>query len=232
MDVARSEIYRKNTYLTRTESFDSHSTECSDLDDVNNDLEQIMDEDDGEIQLRVKLEFNNQLQNDHGDLNTVSKFNFGETTRSRNGINLDLESEIAGVKGIGDGLNLSRFSSLGINPGFNDDEDAHPKDQISSSSNKGNVTVSDVNESTPTAHISIDNNNQEKDFPVVTFHKKTEGVQIWNIPVGEHVDKTHSTDNQIHLGNNLRRHGAVKRKNKRKQSDSGDQDLRYRLFEG
>ena len=133
MDVPRSEIYRKNTYLTRSESFDSHSTECSDLDDVNNDLEQIMDEDDGEIQLRVKLEFNNQLQNDHRDLNTVSKFNFGETTRSRNGINLDLESEIAGVKGIGDGLNLSRFSSLGINPGFNDDEDAHPKDKISSS---------------------------------------------------------------------------------------------------
>ena len=233
MDDAKSEIYRKNIYLTRTESSDSHSTQCSDLDDVNNDLEQIADDDDDEIKLKVKLELDDQLQNEYKDFETVSKLNLGETIRSRNGINLDLESGIAGVDNIDDGFNLCRFSSFGINPAFDGDtEDTHPEDKIFSASNKRNVTFSDVSESIPTTHISIDNNNHEKDFPVVTFHKNTEGVHIWNIPVCEHGDRTHSSDNQIHLSDNLRRHGAVKKKNKRKQSNSGNQDLKYRLFEG
>ena len=226
MDVAKSEIYKKNTYLTRTESFDSHSTECSDLDDVNNDLEQIVDDDDDEIKLRVKLEFDDQLQNDRDH---VSKFNLGETIRSRNGINLDLESGIAGVNSIDDDFNPCRFGSLGINPAF---DHANDEDETPGASNKRNVIFSDVSESIPATHISIDNNNQEKDFPVVTFHKNTEGVHIWNIPVDKHADKTHSTDNHTQLSDNLRRHGAVKKKNKRKQSDSGNQDLKYRLFEG
>ena len=225
MDVVKSEIYKKNTYLARTESLDSHSTECSDLDDVINDLEQIVDDDEDEIKLKVKLEFDNQVQNECRDLKTVSRFNLAEPPRSRNGINLDLESGIAG-----DGFNLSR---LGINPAFNDDEDhTHSENKAHCTSNNRNVTFPDVSESTPTTHISINNNNQEKDFPVVTFHKNTEGVHIWNIPVGANGDKTGSTDNQQHLNNNLRRKGAVRTKNKRKQSDSGNQDLKYRLFEG
>ena len=229
MDIEKSEIYRKNTYLTRTDSFDSHSTECSDLGDVSNDLEQIVDNDDDEIKLRVKLEFDEQLHNEYRDRKTVSKFNLGETIKSRNGINLDLESGIVGVSGINDGFNFSRFGSLGINPAFNNDDD---DDKTHSASNKRNVTFSDDGGSIPTTHISIDNNNQEKDFPVVTFHKNTEGVHIWNIPVSEHGDRTHSTDNQTQLSVTLRRHGAVKSKCTRKQSDSGNQDLKYRLFEG
>ena len=229
MDIAKSEIYRNNTYLTRTESFDSHSTECSDLDDVSNDLEQIVDNDDDEIKLRVKLEFDDKIQNEYRDPKTVSKFNLGETIRSRNVINLDLESGIVGVSGINDGFNFSRFGSFGINPAFNNDDD---EDKIPGTSNKRNVTFSDESESIPTTHISIDNNNQEKDFPVVTFHKNTEGVHIWNIPVSGHGDRTHFTDNQTQLTDNLRRHGAVKRKCTRKQSDSGNHDLKYRLFKG